>query len=445
MKTGTRKVHAHLSAIAVLIALIGMCLLGGGPQAGALSGLSQPTSTPVMPQSGNLVYEEPSPLDVAGVPVQADAGSLVDEESLESEAYLKQALAGVSFSMPGQSAKVPLDSADRAAQDDVWCTQVILNTQLDVTEFGDGTGSIDYWSIIRQNVYYSKLNYASANYSLVIEDDPAYDSDVYSSTLDIDVFGQSFMAPYGLVTMTVTYSRDYAGTADIDDYAFYEVWTLDDYGYLDAWVTGWIPGESPTGWSYGRMGSSTDPARLATLSGQPGMLVFGMWSDRDSAHETWYFDDIELELCFRVGSERVYLPVLRRETGIAGCVPFEPDSAAARGSTVVGATCSGSFGAGDIKDYYSLDLGGETHAVLSLTNLPAGTNWDALIYEDKGGGSYGLACQIGTIGSQDKSAACPNKPGYTSFSGSDDYFVLVSAGTAPGSGSNTYQMSVTAP
>jgi hypothetical protein len=193
------------------------------------------------------------------------------------------------------------------------------------------------------------------------------------------------------------------------------------------------------------MGSSTDPARLATLSGQPGMLVFGMWSDRDSAHETWYFDDIELELCFRVGSERVYLPVLRRETGIAGCVPFEPDSAAARGSTVVGATCSGSFGAGDIKDYYSLDLGGETHAVLSLTNLPAGTNWDALIYEDKGGGSYGLACQIGTIGSQDKSAACPNKPGYTSFSGSDDYFVLVSAGTAPGSGSNTYQMSVTAP
>ncbi|RLC98463.1 MAG: hypothetical protein DRI77_04985, partial [Chloroflexi bacterium] len=112
---------------------------------------------------------------------------------------------------------------------------------------------------------------------------------------------------------------------------------------------------------------------------------------------------------------------------------YEPDSATQRGSTAVGATCDGSFSGTDTRDYYSLNLNGATNIRLALENLPSGTNWDALIYEDASG--YPLACQIGTAGDQNKYKNC-------TLDASKSYFVMVNAGTAPSKESNTYQMSV---
>jgi hypothetical protein len=82
----------------------------------------------------------------------------------------------------------------------------------------------------------------------------------------------------------------------------------------------------------------------------------------------------------------------------------------------------------DQKDYYTLDLRGANRIRLRLFNLPSGTNWDALIYENKGGGVYPLACQIGTPGDADKAQDCDLNP-------SKNYFVLVSRGPKTTAGS----------
>jgi hypothetical protein len=80
----------------------------------------------------------------------------------------------------------------------------------------------------------------------------------------------------------------------------------------------------------------------------------------------------------------------------------------------------------DQKDYYLLDLRGERKVRLRLFDLPAGTNWDAMIYENTEG--YPLACHIGTSGSGDKSEDCD-------LNLSKDYFVLVSRGPQKTGGS----------
>jgi hypothetical protein len=162
-----------------------------------------------------------------------------------------------------------------------------------------------------------------------------------------------------------------------------------------------------------------------------------MYSDRAAPYEIIWLDDAQVTMCYPIGANKVYLPVtLKSLPPVPACVPLEPDSVNQRGSTEVGLICYGSFGAADTRDYYSLNLKGITNVRLQLTNLPTGTNWDALIYEIAGGGSYPLACQIGTPGSGNKSADCPT------LSLGKNYLVLVNAGTPPTGGANTYQMSV---
>lgn len=94
--------------------------------------------------------------------------------------------------------------------------------------------------------------------------------------------------------------------------------------------------------------------------------------------------------------------------------------------------CGGSFNALDEKDYYSLALQGASKVRLDLDQLPSGTNWDAMIYEDASG--YPLACQIGTQGDKPKHVDC-------TLNSSKSYFVLVSRG--PKQAGGTYRMSVT--
>lgn len=316
---------------------------------------------------------------------------------------------------------------------------MLLNPQMDVVEFGDGTGSIEYWSVLYHNTYYDSRegHYQSPSHSLVMVDETdGSDPDLVvidDTVCDYDEFGQGFQAPGNLTYLKMSYNRLYADAND-NDTVWSNLWTLDSQGYLDELVDYRTIGETPDGWSnrYWELSSS----QLAEVSGKPLALVFDMLSDMTAPGEVIWLDDAQVRLCYEPGAYTVYLPLIIKQPAPPpgpSCTPYEPDSVDHRGSTTVGATCSGFFSAMDIKDYYSLNLNGVTGVRLGLYNLPSGTNWDAMIYEDTAG--YPLACHIGTPGDQDKYANC-------TLSFSKNCFVLVNAGTAPGGAANTYQMSI---
>ncbi|MCU0523146.1 MAG: hypothetical protein MUF84_20975, partial [Anaerolineae bacterium] len=313
-----------------------------------------------------------------------------------------------------------------------------------VVELGDGTGTIDYWTILRQAVYFDSRPgyYQSAPYALALADETAAsgaDTDVVSATLDLDEFAQGFVAPPGLTQLRVSYSRLYTAT-NASDNVYSTLWTLTEDGYLDDLVEMMPIGESPTGWDnrYWELIQPTDAAILAALSGRPLAVTLAMLSDRQPLSEMIWLDNIQVMACYQRGAHSVYLPAVLRSFGTTVgpvCTDAEPDGVTTRGSTDLNAVCSGSFGAVDQRDYYSLRMpAGVTNVRLSLYDLPAGTNWDALIYEDVAG--YPMVCQIGTIGSADKHKDC-------TLSTTKTYFVLVNAGAAPGAGQTSYKMSVT--
>jgi hypothetical protein len=278
-------------------------------------------------------------------------------------------------------------------------------------------------------VYYSTQTYHSAQHSLVMCDD----SDPYggTETYEIDRFGQGFQAPSGLTYLKISFSSLFQDV-DGNEVVWAVLFTLDSEGYLDQ-VVGVV--EIPTSTSWTNWYWELDSSELAEASGEPLALIFEMWGNRAIPNEVVWLDDAQVRLCYESGPHTVYLPCVIKSGAEQGCVPLEPDSVAGRGSTTVGATCDGSFSAWDTRDYYSANLNGTSNVRLRLFDLPSGTNWDAMIYEDKGDGTYPLACHIGTPGDQDKSTNC-------TLNTSKNYFVMVNAGTAPSGGTKTYHMSI---
>jgi hypothetical protein len=423
MKTKKTDRFASLLAAVVMIALVGLCLVGGTPGTGTLFALSQLTSTPAAPGNGE---SQAKPEERA-----------VDEmAALDDGAYTQRAQA------PHQAdVRVPAVGMDgvvtSVSEEGVVCQDILLNPQMDVVEFGDGTWSVDPWIVWWPEVYTDDVEYNSASYSLAMKDDPSVDTEaIISSTLDFDGFLQMFMAPSGLMTVTISYSRLYNGDVNSEDYAAYSLYTVTNESLLGGRVAIWEIGTSPspTDWSNrsGTLTPSADATELAKLSGKWVALRFELWSDRVSPYEFVWVDDVQVNVCYR--AEQVYLPLVQRGEGApAGCTPLEPDSVTQRGFTLVGATCNGCFSPLDTRDYYSLDLNGASEVRVCLRNLPSGTNWDALIYEDSAG--YPLICQIGTPGDQDK---CSN---YCTLNPAKSYFVMVNAGAAPPS-TQCYEMSV---
>jgi len=408
----------------------------------------QPTNTPAAPErdTQSTLNQLPSSLAVAGMPERTQTEAPIAEQRVQDNDYVQWALqhaealrqAGVRFQVINSGVGVAGSASPRSLSET--CVNVLLNSQMDVVEFGDGTGSIEYWSILFQKIYYDKREgyYHSPSYSLAMVDEaPGWDTDVIEiegTTWDYDEFGQGFRAPGGLTYLKISYSRLYSNT-NLNDKVWSNLWTLDSQGYKDELIDYRSIGEDPEGWSNRYW--TLDSSQLAAVSGKSLALVFDMQSNQTSPSEFVWLDDAQVRLCYTTGANKVYLPLTIRQTATSPvpiCSPYEPDSTAQRGSTTVGATCSDSFGATDMKDYYSLNLNGVTKVRLRLFSLPSGTNWDAMIYEDASG--YPLACHIGTIGDQDKSKDC------SELSLSKNYFVLVNAGKAPSAGANTYQMSV---
>ena len=126
--------------------------------------LTMDTSPSVGPQTQERTQSQPSRIEPLLEEDMRNQQTLQLAQVLPpDEARLSLADQGIrAFGQP--SSVTPSSAAET-------CMTMLLNPQMDVTEFGDGTGSIDYWSILDQIIYYSKNYYASASYSLEEKDE----------------------------------------------------------------------------------------------------------------------------------------------------------------------------------------------------------------------------------------------------------------------------------
>jgi hypothetical protein len=341
-------------------------------------------------------------------------------------------------------------AGDPSAQDaSETCVNALLNPEFDVVEFGDGTGSIEHWSILYQKVCYSTQNYWSDHHSVAISDgscsvnpdETNRYNDHYGRYMEYDSFAQGFWTPGNLTFIHFSYM---AASTDLDDgdWAVSALYTLDNEGYLDEYLIGFYVTESEGVWGNGwwQVTEAFNQDVLDAASGRPMALVFFLWGN-DSAPKEWlWLDDAQLQLCYERGSDVVYLPLAAKQQGTSPgptCVPREPDSVDQMGKTAVGATCTGSLGSVDQKDYYALTLNGANALKLRLFDMPDGTNWDAHIFEDDPGAGYPLVCYTGSNSDpfdDPKSVNCNVNP-------SKDYFVMMNRG--PETISGQYKVSVT--
>ena len=325
------------------------------------------------------------------------------------------------------------------------CDQLLGNPELTVSEVPDPGNPeenvyyAEYWDVVYNIIYFSTLNYTSEPSSLVMLDGDHNITGSNDPSPTYDGFGQAFYAPTGLVTVTVEYN---IAIVDVDagDTVYGELWTLDvgDEGYLYLRdKIGWweaIVTQASTweGWR-----TTISQSTMDAMSGQLMLLLFTTETDNTSPYEQVYLDDVHLTACRRPPSSTVMLPLVLRamQSGPTEpvCSPYEPDTRDRRGYVDVAATCHGSFGPADQRDYYTLRLDGASKVDVWLRDLPAGSQWDVLVYEDASG--YPLACYAGMPGSSDKRAKCTLDP-------SRSYFILVNAGGAWTGSPNTYTMEV---
>jgi len=437
--------------VAVVAALIGLNLTWNALGAGAIMPLAaQPVNTPAAPGDvGSIVKQEVlSPL-TAPVPSQAQSPVPLIQQQIPSDGLSQQAPPytrisrsdGMRFQTAGTGMVVTGYSSPQSPSAET-CMDVLANPQMDVLENGDGTGTVDSWTILAQNIYYSTVYSHSASYSLK-EMDELDGSDTDGITIggtywDYDEFGQAFLTPGGLTYLKVSFSSLYF-EPDVNDNVYARLWTLDSQGNLDELIAYPQVPDDPASYpqyTWGNYYFELTSSQLITASGKSLALVFTMFSNQQSPSQRVYLDDAQVRLCYNVGANKVYLPVVIRQPQSTSptCSPYEPDNRDSRGYTMVGATCYGSFGPSDDKDYYTLNLNGVANVRLKLDNLPTGSNYDALIYEYPYTGQQ-PACYIGTPGSQNKYKDCPPLDlGKT-------YFAFVNAGGAPSS-AKTYEMSV---
>lgn len=317
------------------------------------------------------------------------------------------------------------------------CTQLLLNTELDVV-VGAGGGTAEPWVVLWSIVYYSTANYVSPAHSLLVEVGDSGDT-----TPDYDGFGQAFYMPNNLTSVQIQY---YTATVDPNgvDYGLGELWLLDDEGYLTNRLIWWQVGESVGTWQQQTV-NITNASQLNSLEGQ--YLAIAMGNETTNSNppgERTYYDDVRLTACYTAPNIRSYLPVTLNTpaTNVPYCnLPTEPDSwYTGRGQVITGGNCNGSLSQVDDRDYFSFTPTQSGNHTFYLRNLPAGTNWATLVYDltepPPSGPTNGGTCYTSQSGSGDKQVSC-------NLTAGQNYVIKVSAGSTPTAG--TYQMQVTRP
>jgi hypothetical protein len=318
------------------------------------------------------------------------------------------------------------------------CQQLIVNSELDVLIFDDGTGTAEPWVVLWPIVYYDSTIYTSPSYSLVLDIGDSGDP-----TPLYDGFGQAFYMPAGLTSVTVNYNRKIDFANGVDE-VFGELWSVDAQGFLDEYITGWIVGDSPADWS-ARVYNINDGPTLNELSGRLLALVLVNDTTDPSPGEITWFDDITLTACYVPPDYAAYMPAVPYLAGTGpSCNPpneSPPDSwYNNRGSTQTEANCNTTLSQLDDRDYYSFMAAQSGSHTIHLRNLPPGSNWAALVYNDTEppptAPTNGGACYTSAPGSADKSVVC-------TFTAGQKYVIKVSSGSTPMNGS--YNLQVTKP
>ncbi len=411
--------------------------------------LAQPRFTPAAPEGvvQSVIHQEASLPSVAAASVQSPAmamrlRSLTAKELEAQPAAQVVRQGGLQFQGPGPRTSATELVSPQAPSET--CQDMLANPQMDVLENGDGTGTVDSWTILSPIIYYSKVYSHSAPYSLK-EMDELDGSDPVSITIggvlwDYDEFGQLFRAPAGLTYLKVSFSSLYRDR-DANDETWARLWTVNSQNQLDKFISAVPVPTDPSvypEYTWANLYWELNSAQLITASNKTLALVFTSFGNRASPGQGVYFDDAQVRLCYATGPVKIYLPVLTKSPPQTGpvCVLYEPDNRDNRGNVTVGATCNGALGPSDDKDYYTLNLAGVTDVRLRLFNLPSeGSRWDAAIYEYPYITGQPPACWIGKEG-LDKSEDCRG------LNLNKTYFVLVAAGSAQ-SNPRSYSMSVT--
>ena len=317
-------------------------------------------------------------------------------------------LANVSGPANTEPFKIPTNTYAPAVNGEV-CDQLIANTELDVIDFGDGTGSAEPWAVLWDIVYFDSVIFNSPSHSLVLEIGDGGDP-----TPTFDGFGQAFNMPEDLNSVTIEYSRriDFANP---NDDLFYELWTVDDMGFLDQYITGFNVGETPGGWS-DRMGTVNDAGTLNQMEGELMALVFANGTtDLSPPNEVAWFDDIMLTACYNPPPGSSFMPYSAYNAGTGPiCIPpseSPPDGwYNDRGLTETGANCNSTLSTIDDRDYYNFTPNQSGNHTIHLRNLPAGSNWSASVYNDTEppppGPTNGGTCFTSAPGDGDKSVVC---------------------------------------
>jgi hypothetical protein len=325
------------------------------------------------------------------------------------------------------------------------CFQILANTQLDVVDHGDGTGSAEPWIVLDQIVYFDP---AAANDYLYFVDADVDDFE----TPTFDSFGQGFQMPGNLLSLQVVYD---AGTVDATDpgdpsilepdEAYGELWLLDQNGFLQEAILHWRnPDPIPTGqfpdddnWRNYTI-DIAEPSFISQLSGKAVAIRLLNITDGFEPGESVYWDNISLTACVQSApvATKLYLPnVLHVANTTPVCVPPSEvprdEVDANRGLVQTSATCLTSLSQLDTQDYYTfMPQQGGNHTLM-LSNLPPGSEWSGSVIV-KSGGSYvyapgptGGQCRIATPGAGNKQVTCSLQAG-------TEYVVKVSAGAYTG-------------
>lgn len=324
------------------------------------------------------------------------------------------------------------------------CSQVLVNTKLDVIELGAGSGSAEPWVPLWQTVYYDDEAYVSPQHSLIV-----IIGDDNDSTPSYDGFGQGFIMPANLTSVTVDYMTA-VGAPRSSDFAYGTFWSVNPDGTLNQELFFWPVGDDnqPLVWRNEVM-STNDPADMALLEEQWLALVFYNYTDETAPTpgEVTWFDDITLTVCTDTAVTQVFLPnVTQPGLSLPGCFPpteTPPDLwNANRGLVETSATCNSSMSSLDRQDYYSYKPTQAGNHTFYLENLPAGSEWSLTVFVDQVDYPPPIAnngnCRTTAPGSANKQVTCSLQSGQS-------YFIKVSAGSDYGGPVASYRMRVMGP
>ncbi len=387
--------------------------------------------------------------------VQQSPFELAVAEQVEEPEWVSAEVEALLTTLPKQptiafEAMAPTNAPTAVEGTEATCYQLLANPTLDIVEFGDGTGSAEPWTVLEQNLYYDSTFYTSMSHSLLMADGD--ETDVLDPDEDdVDAFGQGFFMLEDLEGVFVEYSTAVVD-ADSFDEVFGVLWSLDEEGFLDEVIASWEVTQ-PTNESewQGRIVEITDEDLLAEMDGKVMAMTFYAFGDQLAPSQITYFDDVTVVACITEEvTEDLYLPsVINQVSTEPICIPPnetpQDQYNAHRGVVQTGARCESNLSRLDQADYYTFQPSKTGAHTLQLRNLPAGTEWSAMIFVDQPSPDFapgpdltGGQCRIATPGSGNKQVTCTLNKNQT-------YFVKVSAGGAYDGPVDSYLMRIMTP